>query len=1392
MARQSRPARTQGAADQFPRDGRTVSSKPELSDAKRQLLKRLMRGDGRDQAASMALVESRAGDAIVPLSANQRQIWLHAAMAPDVPLYNESITIHRLGSFDLDAMREAVNEILRRHESWRTGFETVDGELVQVIHPHRRLDIPLSDVSHLPEAERDAAALALGSDDARKVIDLADAPLFRARVVKLAEDNHRLYFTLHHIIFDGVSIYRIIVPELAALYAAFTAGKPSPLAEPVLQYGDYAVWQQGHLASAAIERQLDYWRAALAGAPTRLDLAADKPRPVEPTHAGSMEVFGIPLVLTEALKELSRREGVTLYMVLLAAYKAMLHRYSGAEDIVVGGVTDLRRRPELERLVGYFLNTVPLRSGPRGELSFKDYLGEVRDGVLGALGASEVPFDMVVRALKVRAAPGVHPLFNLLFSIEPPVDPFPEGWDLTQMDVVVGAAKFDLYLELDERPDGMIGRFLYSTELFEPASVQRMIGHWLTILAHVVVDPACRLADLPLLTANERALMLTQWNETARDLPTASLPKMIAAHATTRPDAVALVAGTENWTYAELDRETARIAARLRGAGVRAGSLVGVLMERSPETVAGLLAILRLGAAYLPLDPGFPAARLEHVIEDAAPDALLTQRELASMLPVYGCPVVLAGGEAAVPSLLIAPIDGEDLAYVLYTSGSTGKPKGVEVPHRALINLLAAMREEPGFTADDSLLAVTTLSFDIAALEIFLPLLCGGRLILASREQAMDPDRLATLIASAQPSVMQATPATWRALIEAGWEGDRRLRILCGGEALSRDLADQLLARSRELWNMYGPTETTIWSTTDKVERGAGPVAIGRPIANTSSYVLDASGRPVPIGVIGELHLGGTGVALGYRGRSDLTAQRFGGKPVAPGVRLYRTGDLARYDAEGRLYCLGRTDNDEKVRGFRIAIEEVEGALMAHPAIAAAAARSWPDGAGGRYLAAYLVGQDDVIPSIGTLREHLSRLLPEYMIPSRYVPLAALPMTPNRKVDRRTLPEPDAVALPDFAPPVGEVEGQLAAIWREVLDVKQVGRHDSFFDLGGHSLLVTRLLRRVEAEFGSRLTMASVFRAHRLAAMAREIDHGVQGTSLIPIQPDGSRPPLLWLDGGPAFRALAMELGKDQPFLGVPIDEVLHDIDRQPVSLETCAERVAALVRRLQPRGPYYIGGWCTPGILAYAIAGQLRTAGEAVPLLILAEAENPARSRSLHVRRKKTGYHLRQLTRQSSGNRIRYLNQRIHGLWNSMASRPVFEHHADDPIRMALDLAALYYKPQAYEGDVALFCSLEWVNGRDAIAGWSPLILGRMTTRQFASGHDGLLLPPDVVALAAAMREALQVAHVSSAAQPISGARSTRREATEYRAAYGATVPSGAHLSSPAKEAGARDPSGW
>jgi amino acid adenylation domain-containing protein len=1065
-----------------------MSASLPLSPGRQAVLERLLRGEAalRDPDPIMP----RAAGAVVPISAEQEHVWLHASLAPDVPLYNEAITIHRRGPCDPALLEASFLEVLRRHEIWRTSFAADDSGIVQRVHDEIALRLPLTDLTVLPRAERESAALQIATQEARLPFDLGQAPLLRGRIVQLGEAEHRLYLTLHHIIFDGVSIYRVLMPLLAAIYADFAAGRAlaaAGLPKPRLQYGDYALWRARQARSPEIGRQMAYWSATLSGELPALRLPADRSSPPAGAHRGGTETFALSAGLTAGVKRASRALGITQYALLLAAFKALLFRYSGQTDLIVGGVADMRRRPALEPMMGYFLNTLPIRTRPAHGMPFRDYARQTAGAVLGALDAADVPFAQLVRALRPRRDAASHPLFQVLFSIEPPAPEFAEGWDLTQMDVAVGAAKFDLYLELDERPEGLIGRFLYRADLFDQATIRRMIGHWRTLIESAVADPDCALGQLPLLTAPELA-RLAGWSAgPEREAPAAPLHVLFEAQARRTPAAVAVVAGRQACSYRALDRRAEWIAARLRQAGSAPGGLVAVCIERSVGMVAALLGILKTGAAYMPLDATLPRARLAHCLAEARPTLVLTQSRLRRLLPQTDAPVLVLNGLAGIDTAPEpVPVDLESLAYVLCTSGTTGQPKAVEITHRAVVNLLAAMRETPGFRSADSLLAVTRLTFDIAALELFLPLLSGGRVILASREDATDPFRLAALMQRMQPTVMQATPSTWRALIDAGWQGQPGLKILVGGEALPRPLADALLQRASSVWNMYGPTETTIWSTVHRVEPGEGPVPIGRPIANTTVFVLDRQGRTVPAGVPGELHIGGAGVARGYRNAAALTQQRFAVADAAPGQRLYRTGDLARFGSDGTLEWLGRDDDQVKIRGHRFCLAEIEARLETHPAIAAAAVVPRPDRSGTLSLAAYVVPRA-APPQAAELRRFLGQSLPEYMLPAHYVPVSALPLTPHGKIDRGALPDPSPPPAASPTAPRSPQERALATIYSELLGRSEVGVADSFFDLGGHSLLAARLVRQIELVFGRRLPLTAIFEAPTITQLAARL-----------------------------------------------------------------------------------------------------------------------------------------------------------------------------------------------------------------------------------------------------------------------------------------------------------------
>ncbi|MGA7266042.1 MAG: amino acid adenylation domain-containing protein [Stellaceae bacterium] len=1315
----------------------------------------MLSGEAERAGPKIAGVKPRGRGMPSPISPEQEHVWLHASVAGDLPLYNEPITIHRHGSFNLALLKESFNYILSRHEIWRTAFVLADGAIRQIVHDELRIAMPMVDLSHLPEAEREAEALCLATADARAPFDLSCVPLLRARVFKLAKNQHRLYLTLHHIIFDGVSIYRVVIPELISVYEALARGRRPELAKPVLQYGDYALWRERSLAGD-IAPQMDYWRRHLAGELPTVQLPYDRARPVRLSYCGSMERFSLSAELTQSLKELSRNENVTLYMTLLAAFKVLLHRYSGSEDILIGGVVDTRRRPELESLVGYFLNSVVLRTYPTGDMPFCEYLTLVEAEVLGALAASDVPFDRVVQELRPKRDPSCHPIFQILFSMEPPATAFLDGWDLTQMEVTVGTAKFDLYLELDERPEGIIGRFLYSTDLFDAATIRRMIGHWTRLLESVTATPDRTLADLPLLGKRELRQLLVEWSDTHRDYRSITLQEWFTSQARRTPDAIAVAFGESAWTYRELDCRAEQLAARLGAAGVRRETLVGICAERSPDMMAGLLAILKAEGAYLPCDPELPPARLAFILDDAKPAVLLTQRKLAPRLASSDARLLFLedGGEVTEAAPRADPGAGiESLAYVLYTSGSTGKPKGVEVPHRALINLLASMQREPGFGADDALLAVTTFSFDIAALELFLPLVSGGKVILSSREEAADPVRLAALIRRSRCTAMQATPSAWRSLIEAGWSGEPGLKILCGGEALPPDLAEELLTRGASLWNMYGPTETTIWSALHRVQGVGAPVPIGRPIANTRMYILDSRGNPVPIGVAGELHIAGEGLARGYRNHADLTSERFVTRDQLPGERLYRTGDIARILDDGLIEYLGRTDAQVKIRGFRVGLAEIEAALESFIDIAAAAVKPWPHAVGERNLVAYVVVSGATVPQTAELRQRLEEILPSYMVPSRIVHLPALPLTPNGKVDRNRLPEPPADAPPvGLVAPLGEHEQRLAKIWQELLGIAAIGRHDDFFGLGGYSLLASKLLRRIETVFGTMLAMWQVYHASTLAQMAAvltDIEPPSGPTGSLALEPVESRPGLLWLHAETDFWPLAKEMGPDQQFVSVWMDPDELGLLADLPCLADIAVGFVRAIRFIQPAGPYCIGGFCTYGILALEVAAQLTAGGEEVGLVILLDAVNPKHFRQMGSLNRifcKLKFHLISLRQLRGADRRRYalarLRHRLARLRAIALRRRLVISGLMPSFHDVLERAALLYEPKPYAGPVVLLQpTRRWVDYR---TGWTELLTGAFSALDCPGDHNSMLEEPNVQVLGATIRACLSRARVA------------------------------------------------
>ncbi|MBD2293367.1 amino acid adenylation domain-containing protein [Anabaena sphaerica FACHB-251] len=1042
-------------------------------------------------------IPKRTASDILTLSLSQERLWLLHQLQPDTPLYNESSLLHLTGVLNTIALQKSINEIIKRHEILRTSFQVVDEQTLQIIDP--KVTFKLTNIELPTYSETEVNQIV--TEKARQAFDLSQAPLFRGMLIRISEQEHILLLTKHHIISDGWS-WQIFYRELAALYQGFCQNIPAKLPELPIQYADFARWQKQDLQEKS--HQLNYWKQKLKDAPPILNLPTDYPRPAQQSFQGARTTIIIPQILTDALKSFSQQEGVTLFMVLLAAFKTLLYRYTGQTDLSVGTPVANRTHSEIENLLGCFVNTLVLRTDVSGELSFKELVKRVRETALAAYTHQELPFEQLVKELQPERTLSHTPLFQVMFVFQDAPMLVLQMPNLTLAPLIIdnGSAKFDLTLYVEDTKQELIGFLEYNTDLFHADTVNRMVGHLQTLLEGVVANSQQSLCDLPLLTASERYQLLEEWNNTQVDYPQDQcIHQLFEAQVEKTPDAVAVVFDNQQLTYQEVNTKANQLAHYLQKLGVKPEVLVGICVERSLEMIIAILAVLKAGGAYIPLDPAFPQQRLALMLEDSQALILLSQKHLIESLSTHKAQIIcldqdwenIATQEITNPKV---KVKSDNLIYTIYTSGSTGKPKGVQIIHSNVVNFLTAIQQELHLTHADSLLSVTTLSFDIAGLEIFLPLIIGAKLILVSREVATDGIQLLQQLNNTSTTVMQATPATWRMLLDAGWQGKSRLKVLCGGEALPQNLAEKLSSRSAQLWNLYGPTETTIWSTIHQIQDPKQTIPIGRPLANTQIYILDKSLQPVPVGVTGEIYIGGAGVARGYFNRPELTQEKFIANPFSdnPGEKLYKTGDLGRYLANGEIEYLGRIDYQIKMRGFRIELSEIETIINQHLSIQTNIVVLREDTPGNKTLVAYLTLQPEHSLTIEELRRFLESQLPGYMIPSAFVILETLPLTPNGKIDRASLPAPDPTKLiqsSHFVAASTPIENKLAEIWMEVLGINKVGIHDNFFELGGHSLLATQVISQVRKALGVEIPLCYLFATPTVAGLAKHIEKAI-------------------------------------------------------------------------------------------------------------------------------------------------------------------------------------------------------------------------------------------------------------------------------------------------------------
>lgn len=1084
-------------------DTKSAASPPPagLSAAKQALLAKWLRGGPTDaKKASGESIPRRQSSGPAPLSLEQQRLWFFSQLEPDSALYTMPIASRLRGKLQPRVLQQAMDLVVARHEALHTRL--VGHDPVQTIDPPSAVPMLSIDLRELPAAEREAEAKRLLEAEAKRPFNLSRDLMIRTALVRMDEQEWIFLVLMHHVASDDWS-WRVFCSEVSSAYEAIISGSKVALPEPAIQYADFSVWQKETWRGDTLEKHLAYWRKQLDGAPPLLELPTDRPRPASQRFGGACEWVKFSPALNEKLNVLSQREGFTPFMILLAAFQTLLHRYTGQEDIVVGSPVAGRTRAVLEKVIGVFVNMLALRTKLEGNPTFAKLLRSTQTTVLEALSQQDLPFEKLVEELQPQRSASYSPLIQVMFALQ---DELSDNLHLPNLTTSpfpldTGTAKFDLTFTIVKSGSNFDCCAEYNSDLFDATTVRRMLGHYETLLEAVAANPEQRLSDLPLLTRREREQLLVEWNRTETDFPRDKcVHELFAAQAAATPDATAMVCGKQSLTYRELNRRANQLAHHLKRLGIGPESLVGISMERSVEMIVALLGILKAGGAYVPLDPSYPAERLQFMLEDSKASLLLARstekKQISDSGKIRTICLDSDWPEISKESAEAPRVEmtSENLAYVIYTSGSTGQPKGVQISHRALANFLHSIRREPGLTAADTLLSVTSISFDIVGLEIFLPLTVGARIVLATADEVFDAAKMKALLRLSGTTVMQATPSFWQFLVEAGWAGDKKLKIFCGGEGLSRALADKLLERGAGLWNLYGPTETTIWSTVAKIVPGKDPISVGRPIANTQVYFLDSHLQPVPIGIPGELYIGGEGVARGYLKRPELTAERFITNPfstVEKSPRLYKTGDIARYLPDGRIECLGRNDFQVKLRGHRIDLGEIESALRRHPDVTEAVVSLNEDESGQKRLIAYLTASNGAAPQTANLQQFLKLKLPDYMAPSAFVVLDKFPLTPNGKINHKALPAP----MPDradskqtFEPPRTATEKTLAQLWQELLRLPRVGIHDNFFEIGGHSLLAMQFMTRVHNSFQAELSLRNIFETPTIAELANLVD----------------------------------------------------------------------------------------------------------------------------------------------------------------------------------------------------------------------------------------------------------------------------------------------------------------
>jgi amino acid adenylation domain-containing protein len=1212
----------------------TPALKTELSERKVEILNLLCQTTATPATCQPLLPTSRNDK--LPLSFAQQRLWFLDRLHPGSPAYNISGAVEIQGLLNVAALEQSLNEIVRRHEICRTTFKVIDGEPMQVIASNFTLKLHQIDLRHLPKEHQPAEVTQIATQEAQQPFNLSTEPLLRETLLQLDEVHYVLILTVHHIIFDAWSM-GVLIEELGALYEANSCGILHTLPQLSIQYADFAVWQRQWLQGEVLTTQLNYWKQKLAGNLPLLQLPSvsevrlrHRPRLPLPNLQGAKQQLILPKSLTEALKKLSQEQRVTLFMLLLAAFKTLLYRYTGQEDLLVGTATAGRNQPEVEQLIGCFVNTLVLRTDLSGNPTFLTLLEQVREVTLEAYNYQDLPFEKLVEEIQPERDLSHSPLFQVGFAFynAPRTELKLSGLTLSSQPIDSGTAKLDLTLSFKESEERLTGWLEYKTELFDAATITRMLAHFQTLLESIVANPRQRLDELSLMTAAERHQLLWEWNDTQIGYPAdVCVHQLFEAQVERTPQAIALVFNKSTITYQELNAQANQLANYLRAIGIRPEMRVGVARERSPLTIVSILAILKAGGVYVPLDPTYPQERLAFMVEDARLSVLLTQQSL-DIAPGQKTIVVdldkeweiIARHSDTNPHQVVTP---DNVAYIIYTSGSTGKPKGVLLEHRGLCNLATAQIQAFNVRPDSRVLQFASLSFDASISEIFMALVAGASLCVATTDDLL-PGRNLTRLLRDRAITTVTLPPSVLAVLPAEELPDLQT-IIVAGEACPPDLVARW-ASGRRFFNAYGPTEATVCATIAECSDAQNQPPIGRPIANTQAYILDRHLQPVPIGVPGELYIGGLGLARGYLNLPELTQEKFIPNPFknAGGssqeaerhgdTRFYKTGDLVRYLPDGNIEFLGRIDHQVKIRGFRIELGEIETVLRQHPDILTCVVTTYEDQSGKR-LVAYVVPQNGITLNHQELKDCLKEHLPDYMVPAAWIILDSLPLTPSGKVDRKALPVPDAHRSQEaktFVSPRDNLELELVQIWEEVLNVRPIGVTENFFDIGGHSLLAVRLMALIQQQFRRELPLSTLFQGgtiEQLATLLRCDTPERPWSPLVGIQTAGSKLPLFCVHpiGGNVlgYVALGRYLSPDQPLYALQAPGI--EGERQPYTkIPELAQYYVKTMQAFQPFGPYFLGGHSFGGLVAFEMAQQLQQQGQEVGLLAIMDTPAP------------------------------------------------------------------------------------------------------------------------------------------------------------------------------------------